>query len=106
NDPPFSQMDIICCRNLLIYLEPVLQSKVISLFHYSAKSNGYLVLGASEGVGAVGNLFSTVERAHRIFQKRGAAPRQVVTFSLNPHTERVEYGPMRLPTKPPDITSN
>lgn len=52
NDPPFSQMDLICCRNLLIYLEPVLQNKVISLFHYAARPGGYLVLGASEGVGA------------------------------------------------------
>src|SRR6185312_15339668 len=106
NDPPFSQMDIICCRNLLIYLEPVLQSKAISLFHYSAKPNGYLILGTSEGVGAAVNLFSTVERAHKIFQKRGAAARQVVTFSLNPHTERAEYVPLRMPTKPPDSAWN
>src|SRR5215467_16141041 len=52
NDPPFSQMDIICCRNVLIYLEPVLQSKVISLFHYALRLGGYLVLGTSEGLGA------------------------------------------------------
>ncbi len=102
NDPPFSQMDIICCRNLLIYLEPVLQSKVISLFHYSAKPNGYLILGSSEGVGAVGNLFATVERSHKIFVKRGAAARQVVTFLLNPHSDRAEYGAMRLPPKQAD----
>jgi two-component system, chemotaxis family, CheB/CheR fusion protein len=106
NDPPFSQMDLICCRNLLIYLEPILQSKVISLFHYSAKPNGFLVLGSSEGVGAVGNLFSTVERTHKIFMKKGSSSRQVVTFSLNPQTERAEYGPVRLPSKTPDTAWN
>jgi two-component system CheB/CheR fusion protein len=50
NDPPFSRMDLICCRNLLIYLEPVLQSKVISLFHYALRPDGFLVLGSSEGL--------------------------------------------------------
>src|ERR1700722_10392448 len=57
NDPPFSQMDLIGCRNLLIYLEPVLHNKVISLFHYATRPNGYLVLGSSEGVGTATNLF-------------------------------------------------
>ena len=87
NDPPFSQMDLICCRNLLIYLEPVLQNRVISLFHYAAKPGGYLVLGASEGVGTASNLFSTVDRTYKIFSKKATAPRQVVTFSLNRQAE-------------------
>jgi two-component system, chemotaxis family, CheB/CheR fusion protein len=106
SDPPFSQMDIICCRNLLIYLEPVLQSKVISLFHYSARPNGFLILGSSEGVGAVGNLFSTVERTHKIFAKKGSTARQVVTFSLNPHTERSDSATLRIPAKQPDSAWN
>ena len=80
NDPPFSQMDLICCRNLLIYLEPVLQSKVISLFHYAAKPGGYLVLGSSEGVGVVANLFNTEDRTYKIFSKKPSANRQLVTF--------------------------
>jgi two-component system CheB/CheR fusion protein len=83
SDPPFSQMDIICCRNLLIYLEPVLQSKVISLFHYAMRPNGYLVLGTSEGVGMLTKLFAIADRAHKIFSKKPSASRQVVTFSLN-----------------------
>jgi two-component system CheB/CheR fusion protein len=106
NDPPFSQMDVICCRNLLIYLEPVLQTKVISLFHYSAKQNGYLVLGTSEGVGSVGSLFSTVDRANKIFCKKGTPTRQVVTFSLSPQTERASYGPLRVPVKQPEAGWN
>jgi two-component system CheB/CheR fusion protein len=106
NDPPFSQMDVICCRNLLIYLEPVLQTKVISLFHYAAKPNGFLILGTSEGVGAVGNLFATEDRAFKIFSKKASATRQTVTFSLNRQGERSEYGSVRLPTKPLDTSQN
>ena len=81
NDPPFSQMDLICCRNLLIYLEPVLQSKVISLFHYALRGHGFLVLGTSEGIGSAGNLFAIEDRGLKIFSKRPAAGRQLVTFS-------------------------
>lgn len=98
NDPPFSQMDLICCRNLLIYLEPPLQNKVISLFHYAARPNGFLVLGSSEGLGTVGNLFATLDRTHKIFSKKAAA-RPVVTFSLNRQIERPEFPSMRLPSK-------
>jgi len=102
SDPPFSQMDLICCRNLLIYLEPVLQSKVISLFHYAAKSSGYLVLGSSEGVGTIANLFNTEDRTYKILSKKASAGRQLVTFSLNRQTERAEYGPGRMPSKQPE----
>ena len=105
NDPPFSQMDLICCRNLLIYLEPVLQSKVISLFHYAAKPDGFLILGTSEGVGAVGNLFATEDRAYKIFTKRASASRQTVTFSLNRQFERGMYDTVR-PMKQPDTSQN
>jgi two-component system CheB/CheR fusion protein len=98
SDPPLSQMDIICCRNLLIYLEPSLQNRVISLFHYAARSDGYMVLGASEGIGVSSSLFAMEDRTLKIFQKK-AAGRQVVTFSLNPPFERSEYGSIRVPAK-------
>ena len=81
-DPPFSQMDLICCRNLLIYLEPVLQAKVISLFHYAIRPAGFLILGASEGIGSASNLFTTVDRVQKIFSRKTTAVRQVVSFSL------------------------
>jgi len=102
NDPPFSQMDLICCRNLLIYLEPVLQSKVISLFHYAAKPGGYLVLGSSEGVGVVANLFNTEDRTYKIFSKKPSANRQLVTFSLNRQGERAAVAPLQMPSKQPE----
>jgi two-component system, chemotaxis family, CheB/CheR fusion protein len=106
NDPPFSQMDLICCRNLLIYLEPVLQNKVISLFHYAARPGGYLMVGTSEGIGAGTNLFTTVDRGHKIFLKKTTAVRQPVSFSLNHPADRAEYGPVRIPTKQPESTWN
>lgn len=106
NDPPFSQMDLICCRNLLIYLEPVLQSKVVALFHYATRSGGYLVLGTSEGVGTATNLFSTEDRTHKIFLKKSAGIRQPVTFSLTTPGERHEYGAFRVPAKHPDTSWN
>jgi len=106
SDPPFSQMDLICCRNLLIYLEPVLQNKIISLFHYATRPRGYLVLGTSEGVGSATNLFTTVDRTHKIFLKKTTAVRQPVSFSLNQRTEPAEYGAMGIPSKPPESAWN
>jgi two-component system CheB/CheR fusion protein len=106
SDPPFSQMDLICCRNLLIYLEPVLQNKVISLFHYATRPGGYLVLGTSEGVGTATNLFSTEDRTNKVFLKKATGVRQTVTFSLNHPAERHEYGAVRVPAKQPDSSWN
>jgi two-component system, chemotaxis family, CheB/CheR fusion protein len=83
SDPPFSQMDLISCRNLLIYLEPVLQKKVISLFHYALRSTGFLVLGTSEGVGIATNLFAIHDRSHKIFAKKAAAARPAVAFAVD-----------------------
>jgi two-component system, chemotaxis family, CheB/CheR fusion protein len=106
NDPPFSQMDLICCRNLLIYLEPVLQNKVISLFHYATRPNGYLVLGTSEGVGTATNLFTNIDRPFKIFSKKENTARQPVTFSLNRISDRAEPGTVRTPYRPPESSSN
>ena len=51
-DPPFSQMNVVACRNLLIYIQPVLQRKIIPILHYALKPSGFLVLGSSESVSA------------------------------------------------------
>ena len=71
-DPPFSRMDLISCRNLLIYLDPSLQQKAMPTFHYALKSQGYLLLGASESVGEFTSLFEPVDRKHKIFSKKPA----------------------------------
>lgn len=106
SDPPFSQMDLISCRNLLIYLEPILQNKVISLFHYAARPEGFLLLGTSEGVGSVTSLFSLDNRAYKIFTKKATAARQVVTFSLNRQAERNDPGALRVPVRQGDPNWN
>ena len=70
-DPPFSRMDLISCRNLLIYLTSELQTHVIPILHYALKPNGFLFLGTSENVTQHGDLFSSIDKKSRIFQRRG-----------------------------------
>ncbi|WP_210395335.1 chemotaxis protein CheB [Motiliproteus sediminis] len=69
-DPPFTKLDIITCRNLLIYLETDLQKKVLSLLHYSLKPDGFLLLGCSETVGAASSLFNTLTGKNRIYRRK------------------------------------
>jgi two-component system, chemotaxis family, CheB/CheR fusion protein len=101
NDPPFSRMDLICCRNLLIYLEPVLQSRVIGLLHYALFLEGYLVLGSSEGIGS-SNLFSVADRTHKVFIKKSVARRQSAAMSLDAPPEWRESGPIKVPARHDD----
>jgi PAS domain S-box-containing protein len=72
SDPPFSRMDLISCRNLLIYLEPILQKKVLPTFHYALKPEGLLFLGASESIGGFTNLFEAMYKKHKIYSRKGA----------------------------------
>jgi two-component system CheB/CheR fusion protein len=69
-DPPFSQVDLISCRNVLIYLNTELQDKVLRIFHYALRTDGYLFLGPAEGVTRNSSLFSECDKKHRIFQRR------------------------------------
>lgn len=68
-DPPFTKLDIICCRNLLIYLTPELQKKLLPLFHYSLNPGGLLFLGSAETVGTFTNLFSPLAGKNRIYKR-------------------------------------
>jgi PAS domain S-box-containing protein len=68
-DPPFSRIDLISCRNVLIYLGPNLQRRVLPLFHYALKPNGFLLLGSSESVGPFTQLFTVVDKAERLHRK-------------------------------------
>lgn len=69
-DPPFSRIDLISCRNLLIYLEPALQQKVMPTLHYALKPAGFLWLGNSETIGSQRNLFEAEDLKHKIFIKK------------------------------------
>lgn len=75
SDAPFSKLDLISCRNLLIYLEPELQAKVIRLFHFALNEGGVLLLGPSESIGREMDLFEPVSKKWRVFRRTGLARR-------------------------------
>ena len=72
NDPPFSHIDILSCRNVMIYFNQVLQRQVMITFHYALEPGGYMLLGMSEGLRDYSDLFTTVDRKHKIYMKTGA----------------------------------
>jgi two-component system CheB/CheR fusion protein len=69
-DPPFSRLDLLCCRNLLIYLDVKLQEKLITLFHFALRPNGVLMLGTSEGVGKAHEMFEVMNRKQKLFKRK------------------------------------
>ncbi len=79
-DPPFSRLDLISCRNLLIYLAPQLQNRVVPLFHYALREDGFLFLGSAENVGRHSRLFGPVDRKQRIYRSRLARSGPRATF--------------------------
>ena len=103
-DPPFSRLDLISCRNVMIYLGATLQRKVMGIFHYGLRADGYLLLGSSETIGNYGELFSTADRRHKIYQKKAGVNRMAVDFSPStaPH-EPAERIRMIEETQPPPV---
>ncbi|MFM0203324.1 chemotaxis protein CheB [Paraburkholderia fungorum] len=77
-DPPFSRVDLVSCRNLLIYLDRSVQSQVLQMFHFALQPGGYLLLGSSESAEAAGELFTPVDKKNRIYRAN------VVTSSMRP----------------------
>ena len=88
-DPPFSNLDLVSCRNLLIYLGPVLQRRVIPALHYSLKPGGFLMLGTSENLGGFAEHFGLVDRKDKIYQKRKTSARLTTYFA------NADYLPVR-----------
>ncbi len=98
-DPPFSKLDLISCRNLLIYFGPALQQRVIPTFHYALKPDGLLLLGGSETIGGFADLFVLAGRQHKLYLRKPAAHR--MEFEL-PHPEPpVERAVAPLPPASP-----
>jgi two-component system, chemotaxis family, CheB/CheR fusion protein len=84
-DPPFSRMDLISCRNVLIYMTPTLQKRLLSVFHYALKPGGVLLLGPSETISGFEDLFEPIDRKQRIFRRREAAtPRLHLPMGRSP----------------------
>ena len=83
-DAPFSRLDFVCCRNVLIYLRPEVQEKVLALFHFALREGGILVLGGSETTGSLGHRFKAVSKKRRIFQHIGRSRPGEVEFPIAP----------------------
>src|SRR6185437_16987179 len=73
-DPPFSRLDLVSCRNLLIYLDATAQRRAMQVFHYALRPEGFLLLGPSESVGQASNLFALADQHHRLYSRSPAAP--------------------------------
>jgi len=97
-DPPFSRLDTVICRNLLIYLEPHAQEKCLSLFHYALKDGGYLFLGNAESVGGKHGYFKTIgHKKCRIYRKIAAPSPARLPLSVPYAAERAAVLPARRP---------
>ncbi|HTP83115.1 MAG TPA: CheR family methyltransferase, partial [Alphaproteobacteria bacterium] len=92
SDAPFSRLDLISCRNLLIYLDASLQNRIIPLFHFALRNGGYLFLGPSENVTQHGRLFTRLDGKHRLFKAK-LVPAQVFDLPLGAGIPR-GYGPL------------
>jgi two-component system CheB/CheR fusion protein len=98
-DAPFSKMDLVSCRNLLIYLDQDVQRKILNLFHFSLNEDGYLFLGPSETIGRQTDLFEPVSKKWRIFRRIGPTRPERVEFPIS--TAREPRGSVLRPLEPP-----
>ncbi|MGH8231961.1 MAG: CheR family methyltransferase, partial [Steroidobacteraceae bacterium] len=98
-DPPFSRLDLIVCRNVLIYLSAPLQKRLMNVFHYALKANGYLMLGSAETIGTHADLFSLMDKHQRVYVKKSAPMRADVQYSTTRQgaiDERHRHSPPRF----------
>ena len=102
HDPPYSKMDLVSCRNLLIYLEPAAQDRVLSLAHFALREGGYLFLGNSETIGRHDEKFTTLSKRWRIYRRVGPARPSAIDFSTWPARD-VRGGPLPAAPKLADI---
>ena len=93
NSPPFSHIDLLTCRNLLIYLEPVLQQAVLPIMHYALEPHGYLWLGGSETIGSYRDLFQLEGGKHKFYRRKPLAVRPVDVTPPEPARAIREVGP-------------
>ena len=102
NDPPYSRMDLVCCRNLLIYLQPTAQEKILSLAHFALREGGYLFLGNAETIGNRDHLFANISKRWRIYQRIGATRSSALNFSDWPNQDD-RFTREKVPPKLADI---
>ncbi|MEH2258397.1 chemotaxis protein CheB [Nostoc sp.] len=80
SDPPFSNLDLISCRNVLIYLDETLQKRILPIFHYSLNPTGFLLLGTSEGTGKYSELFTCIDKKYKIYTKKLTGNHPILSF--------------------------
>ena len=80
--PPFSHLDLVSCRNVLIYLDAVMQRRIMPLFHYALRPGGVLMLGTAETLGTSADLFTAVDHPHKLYTKVASALRPPMDFTL------------------------
>ena len=105
SDPPFSKLDLISCRNVLIYAGPGLQSRILSAFQYALQPGGFLFLGKSEAISGYSAIFAPLDRAHKIFSRKAIAPLAPrFDWRLESHIESASVSPIApIPAPPPDF---
>lgn len=91
-DPPFTRLDLLCCRNLLIYLDADLQRRLVPIFHYSLRRGGLLFLGSSESIGPYGDLFEMLDKKWKICRRREIGSTGHLTPLAAARAERAERG--------------
>jgi two-component system CheB/CheR fusion protein len=91
-EPPFSRIDFISCRNLLIYLGAEMQQRIIPILHYALRPDGYLWLGKSETVGAYRDLFELVDARYKIYRKKTGVPLSLTGFVASPRPQATDPG--------------
>lgn len=99
HNPPFLKLDLISCRNLLIYFGANLQKQVIPVFHYALHQSGYLLLGKSESIGQFAHLFSTVDAKNKIFQRKKGVKSFPIRFNTSVSTTKKETVIVNVPKK-------
>ena len=101
SDPPFSKLDLVSCRNVLIYLRPETQLRVLTLLHFGLRENGLLFLGPAESVSATPGLFEPVDDTHRIYRRRPSEQRARVRFgATEPGRVTTAPSPFARPAAP------
>ena len=104
-DPPFSRIDLVSCRNVMIYLSQAMQGRVIPVFHYALNSGGFLMIGNTEGLlGSRAELFEMADKKQKIYRKKAVPTPATFAFSMHnaqPHTDGPAPAPGAKPPEPP-----
>jgi two-component system CheB/CheR fusion protein len=104
-DPPFSRLDLILCRNVLIYMSQVLQRRLMGIFHYALRPSGFLMLGHAETIGPHAELFELGDKKHRVYRRKLVTPEVRAGFPAEYDTSRLPIAPETRPGEPRGATA-